>query len=415
MSLQETAGSPTALDSPVCPEVEPAPKGCFARNKKPIAIGVFLVSGTLSVTLNKVLYGIESEGLYVKHKFEKPWFTNWAMFLGMSLCLVGFFIARAIKKSKGKTVEVIPKKLYAALLIPAVCDMIASFLMGVGLLWIPGSVWQMLRGSIIVFTALLKVFYRKKKLFPSEIFGTTDVVLALVVVGVSSFFTPGEVENCYDSSDGNFSLSLSSSHSSSSETSSNVLLMALGIVLVVLAQALQAFQTILEEKFLHDLDAPETLIVGMEGLYGLLLCSLISMPIAYFLPGEEGIGLHEDTLDSFVMLVHNWTLFGVMVAYVIVILVFNLFGMMITQVTDAMTRNIMEPIRTFLVWVCMVSIFYITRCLGEQLNLWSLLELAGFVILTFGVLVYNNVIKLPCLMPKASEETQPLVVNGNAQ
>jgi len=213
------------------------------------------------------------------------------------------------------------------------------------------------------------------------------------------------VENCYDSSDGNFSLSLSSSHSSSSETSSNVLLMALGIVLVVLAQALQAFQTILEEKFLHDLDAPETLIVGMEGLYGLLLCSCISMPIAYFLPGEEGVGLHENTLDSFVMLTHNWVLLVIMLVYVVVILIFNLFGMMITQVTDAMTRNIMEPIRTFLVWVVMVSIYYITRCLGEQLNLWSLLELAGFLILTFGVLVYNNVIKLPCFAQPAAAES----------
>jgi len=398
--------------TPGAPEVAAKPQGCFAKNKKPISIVVFLISGTMSVMTNKILYGIKAPGINDHvHKFEKPWFTNWAMFLGMTCCLIGFFITRAVKKSRGQAIDVIKPKLYWALLIPATCDMIASFLMGVGLLWIPGSVWQMLRGSIIIFTAILKVTYRKKKLLPAEIVGMLSVVCALVIVGVSSFFTPGEVED--DSSESLF-VSSEESMSSSSKGSDYWLFMVIGIVLVVAAQALQAFQTILEEKFLHDLDAPETLIVGMEGLYGLLLCSFISMPIAYFLPGEEGLGLHEDTLDSFVMIGNSVTLLLITLLYVVVILVFNLFGMMITQVTDAMTRNIMEPIRTFLVWVGMVVLYWIFSHFGERLNLWSLLQLAGFLVLTFGVLLYNQVFHFKCLDPKQTEEDKPLIVNGSA-
>jgi len=399
---------------------EVKPNSCFAQRKKEISIAVFLVSGTLSVVLNKILYGIEAPGIHgsAPHKFEKPWFTNWAMFLGMTMCLVGFFIIRVIQKGRGKSVPSIDKRLYWALLIPATCDMIASFLMGVGLLWISGSIWQMLRGSIIIFTALLKIFYRKKKLLPAEIFGIVTVVGALIVVGVSSFYTPGEIEDQPHSSSSSSLLS-----SSSAPFLNPTLKTILGILLVVAAQALQAFQTILEEKFLHDMEAPEPFIVGMEGLYGLLLCSAISMPVAYFLPGPEGLGVHENSLDSFVMITKNPVLLAVILVYIVVILIFNLFGMMITQVTDAMLRNIMEPIRTLLVWVTMVFVCYVVthRKAGEQVNLWSLLQLAGFIILSFGILVYNGVIRFKCLQPKKSaddensvvtDETQPLIVNS---
>ena len=413
---------------------------CLVRAKKQYSIAIFLVSGTLSVVLNKILYGIEAPGINgsAPHKFEKPWFTNWAMFLGMTLCLVGFEVTRAVMKAKGKPTPVTPRKLYWAILIPAMCDMIASFLMGVGLLWIPGSIWQMLRGSIIIFTAILKVTYRKKTLLPAEITGICIVVAALVVVGYSSFHTPGEVEDAevlsssLDSGSG-AAASLWSSLVSSSGAGgkgdglSPALTIALGILLVVLAQALQATQTIVEEKLLHDVDAPATLIVGMEGLYGLLLCSCISMPIAYFLPGPEGQGLHENTLDSFVMLWKNPALLWVCIAYVVVILVFNLFGMMITQVTDAMVRNIMEPIRTLLVWVTMVFICYVCthQHMGERVNTWSLLQLGGFLILSVGVLIYNDVIRFKCLRPKkpvselgtdtpADSEQQPLLINSTS-
>jgi hypothetical protein len=170
---------------------------------------------------------------------------------------------------------------------------------------------------------------------------------------------------------------------------------------------------------MHDIDASPLLVVGMEGVWGLLLCSLISMPIAQFLPGQEGIGLREDTLDSFVMLSQNGMLLGFAAAYMASILLFNIFGMFITETTDAMTRNILEPIRTLLVWVLMVFVCYVLshQKMGERVNLWSLLELAGFGVLCFGVLIYNGVLRFPCLTyePKqqpAPVETEPLLVTN---
>eukprot|EP00727_Mastigamoeba_balamuthi_P012871 m51a1_g8206 putative integral membrane (376) ;mRNA; f:50511-52025 len=359
----------------------------LTRAARRYAVPIFLVAGAFAVVLGK----------------------DWAMFVGMMLCLATYALERCCTQAPTPSA---PAKLYWVIAIPAVLDLISTFMMNVGLLLLSSSIWQMLRGSIIVFTAILKVTYRRKRLRNNEWIGVAVVLSALMVVGGSSFKTPQQAD---DASEGVESGSLLSSSSSSegaepADGLPTAVKMVVGIALVFFAQFMQASQTIIEEKLLHDVQAPATLIVGMEGLWGFLLCSLICMPIAYVLPGKEGDGLHENTLDSFVMLYNSPAILGLVIAYVAVILLFNIYGMIITEVTDAMVRNLLEPIRTLFIWVIMVFIHYvITSKFGESVNIWSLMELGGFVILCFGFLIYNNVIKVPCCAEAEEEEKKPLV------
>ena len=39
-------------------------------------------------------------------------------------------------------------------------------------------------------------------------------------------------------------------------------------------------------------------VVGYEGLLGTLVLFLVLMPIVYFIPGKDGQGLHEDSLET---------------------------------------------------------------------------------------------------------------------
>ena len=75
---------------------------------------------------------------------------------------------------------------------------------------------------------------------------------------------------------------------------------------------------------LHDIKVPATLVVGMEGIWGLTIVSFIAMPIAAVLPGEEGGGVHENTLDSLVMISNNLVILGLLLGYVFSILVLNM-------------------------------------------------------------------------------------------
>jgi hypothetical protein len=44
-------------------------------------------------------------------------------------------------------------------IVPAICDFVATYMMNVGLLWINASIWQMLRGSIVLFAAIIRLVW----------------------------------------------------------------------------------------------------------------------------------------------------------------------------------------------------------------------------------------------------------------
>ena len=62
----------------------------------------------------------------------------------------------------------------------------------------------------------------------------------------------------------------------------------------------------------------------------------------------------------------------------------------------------MEPIRTLLVWIATIVLYYVTpedereNSAGEEWTNWSYMEAGGFLLITFGVLTYNMVWKFPC-------------------
>ena len=59
------------------------------------AIPIFLVAGAFSTTLGKVCYSMEAKGnKNTIHEFAKPWFTDWAMFLGMLLLMIPYLIKK---------------------------------------------------------------------------------------------------------------------------------------------------------------------------------------------------------------------------------------------------------------------------------------------------------------------------------
>ena len=49
----------------------------------------------------------------------------------------------------------------AIIILPTLCDLLGTTLAGIGLLYVSASVWQMLRGSIIIFTGILSVILKR--------------------------------------------------------------------------------------------------------------------------------------------------------------------------------------------------------------------------------------------------------------
>ena len=72
------------------------------------------------------------------------------------------------------------------LVLPAMCDLTATSLMYVGLGLTDASVFQMLRGSVVVVTALFSVIFLKRKLRAFHWLGVALVMGGTAIVGAQS-------------------------------------------------------------------------------------------------------------------------------------------------------------------------------------------------------------------------------------
>lgn len=75
---------------------------------------------------------------------------------------------------------------YFWLAIPASCDLCATGLQFMGLLLVPASVWQMLRGGMIVIVAIVSVLFLNRKLYRHHILGLTLVIIGISLIGVAA-------------------------------------------------------------------------------------------------------------------------------------------------------------------------------------------------------------------------------------
>lgn len=72
------------------------------------------------------------------------------------------------------------------LAIPASCDVCGSTLTFVGLIMCPPSVYQMMRGSIVVITALFTIVFLKRRLYRHHLAGVLCIVFGEIAVGIAS-------------------------------------------------------------------------------------------------------------------------------------------------------------------------------------------------------------------------------------
>ena len=128
------------------------------------------------------------------------------MFLGLFTCLIVYFCkacyskintAKQLEKMQNdQPVDVEPSTLAKSpapvsktkinplwFAIPAAFDCAASSLMFIGLTQTAASVYQMMRGAIVIFTALFSVIFLKKKQYAHHLISLVVIVSGLALVG----------------------------------------------------------------------------------------------------------------------------------------------------------------------------------------------------------------------------------------
>jgi len=239
---------------------------------------------------------------------------------------------------------------------------------------------------MVIFSALFSKFFLKRELHASHWTGVCIVAFALLVVALAALNSPG-----LPIDEGSASSTSSGVESSSNPDTVTTGQVALGCALVVFAQIIQASQIVVEEFLLKNICLHPVLVVGLEGFWGTISCSILLCFTSY-IPEKYG---GEMTLETLYMFFHNGNLLGTGIFYAAVILLYNLFGMFVTQYTSAVLRTILEGLRCACIWVTNLFIFYVIHPkgnrFGEIWSDWSYLQLCGFLFLLLGMFVYNGI------------------------
>jgi len=355
--------------------------------------------------------------------FNRPWSQTMMMFFAMSFALptIGIFeryrngqseaeLEYSMLKERQATQGSNSYKTYCYIFAPALLDLIATTLSGCGLIWVDASVYQMLRGSLLIWSAIFSIVFLKKRLKGFHWVGIALVLTAVAMVGVAS--VKSAEQNSHEST----------------------FLEILGIILIIAGQAVQASQMVCEEFLMKKFHPPPhpMVIVGMEGVWG-VLCMIVFLVILQYTPGYDDACItnfkeqcsmdepppesndcsaitlyHEETDETLKMIGESPTLYVLVIIYCIAILMYNIAGMNVTKYFTAIHRTILEACRTLCIWIVQLFIHYVVKWegKGEKWDDWSFLQLGGFCIMLLGTFTYSKLLKWPFLHynpPKVSD------------
>ena len=294
---------------------------------------LMLCSGTFTTLFAKSLYETQGEGKDSCNvdddadkncAFDKPWFTVLLMKASMSLCLVIYYVF-----GWGKDNPDLPNPSWTtikAVALPAGLDLLNTVLGNVGLLWVNSSIYQMTKGSVVIFSAFLSVKWLGRTLRSFHYYAIALVIIAIIFVG-----TAGIQQN------------------SSGDDSTDVSMTLVGLAFILAAQGVTAVQFTVEESLMNNSDTAlePVALVGFEGLWGVLMFVVLA-PILTFTPRsseEISIVWHEDFGDTFVQLSNSTDLCLLCIGYSIAIFFYNVSANFVTKCLSAVVRSILEACR----------------------------------------------------------------------
>lgn len=326
-----------------------------------------LLSGAANTLTCKQAFMTTSSG----HVFNHPFVQAGAMFTGEVGCMIFYLVSTHLR---GKRVRWPPLHVLLGFAIPAWCDIIGTSTMYVGLTMTSASTYQMLRGSVVIFTGLMSRVMLRRATSTHQWLGMVLVFSGALVVGSTSV------------------LQTDAPKDGSAPSSFSTIL--LGDLLVVFSQLFTALQMVLEERFVTGHSMPALLAVGCEGVWGLTGLAALLLVLQYGPSGPGGLPI-EDSLDAFDQIRASWTLLGLLLANAFSIAFFNGFGMTITKTSSASYRVVLDSLRTGVVWLFGMAT-------GSER--FHLLQVFGFIVMITGTTTYNETVRMPCIRyPDAAE------------
>lgn len=228
--------------------------------------------------------------------------------------------------------------------LPSACDLVATTLLNLGLIYTTPSIYQMVKGSIVGFSAIFSFLFLSRRFLHREWFAIFSILLGTIVI-VWSILN----EKSYQ-----------------------------GPVLLILAQLLLATQFVLEEYLMDRYRLDPIKSMSIESVFSALLLTGGVVICGFF--GQDKLDVIKGLKDLF----EDSVLWQTSLLLLFMVAAFNFFGLAVSTIVGIPGRSVIDSLRTMITW--MIAIYY-----GWDSFSW--LELVGFVILVLGVFIFNGVFR----------------------
>ena len=305
------------------------------------------------------------------------------------------------------------------LALPAICDILGTTLMNAGLLLVAASIYQMVRGALVLFVGLFSVLFLKRRLGGWKWMSLFIVVLGVAIVGLAGALERHDTDD--PSADLPGDTQPGGEHDILLPTTAHRALLVirdaittteahtaaesvLGVLLIAGAQIFTATQFVLEESIMEKYCMDPIQVVGWEGIFGFTV-TLIGMGVLH---GVNGKG-YFNAAEAFYEVFTNRTiavtslLIMISIGYVRPLPLnplldithaykdfscsgFNFFGLSVTRVISATSRSTIDTCRTLFIWIVSLG-------LGWESFKW--LQVLGFALLVYGTALFNEIVNPP--------------------
>ncbi|NXH78089.1 S35F6 protein, partial [Hydrobates tethys] len=304
-----------------------------------------------------------------EHGFQHPFLQAVGMFLGEFSCL-GVFYLLVWRDRRRPEPSMAPSQPFSPLLFlpPALCDMTGTSIMYVALNMTSASSFQMLRGSVIIFTGLLSVAFLGRKLELSQWLGILVTIVGLVVVGLADLHSSHDQKR-----------KLSEVITGTWQPSEEVGWLWGEITPCRACAWLYMHGSAALPVCQHPSDTH-----SHPGFFGFIILALLLVPM-YYIPAGSFSGnprrTLEDALDAFCQIGRRPLIALALLGNISSIAFFNFAGISVTKEISATTRMVLDSLRTLVIWAISLAVGWET---------FHGLEILGFGVLLAGAALYNG-------------------------
>ena len=332
-----------------------------------ILLIIFIIGSSIAGIVPKIQYETISLGVGFQHVF----ILMLILYIDQVCALIYYYL---IEHKKEENEDNKPQFQYYQSIPSIIFDFFGSSLAFFGLALLPGSICQMLRGALLIFTYILSVIFIKNSHNMNHYLGMFLTIIGLIIVGLAEGL----------------------------KKTSNLGTTIGGIILTVIGQFFTAIQFVYEENLTKKYQCKITKVIGFQGIFGIFLM-IIVLPILDSIncgegktdfirnvctKDENGVWSLENFVFALKQLKNSKKLIWLSLLYAIGDLGYNLTGITIGKEATSTARAIAENMKILLIWIFFLFPFNPINY-REKFN-W--IQFIGYLMLLFGNLIYHEII-----------------------